>query len=268
MKRDAWNSSLRIIVRLPEEDSAVVERELAGCCLLCALRTLQLRLQQKHNWHDLPAEREPDYYLSLRCLSHGSSRRMQLLARRTTSVVVCHVTTDSADSTAKTLPSFRFRLYSLHLAAEQEYVTNIMTTTLQEINSSVAKLRALLAEAKKDLQRIQGLQTSLVEALDGFWQASEIAHLAQSDKYWREVISLVTSGKILSAAAQADEALSAGTTVHAKPWISDGHEYSRWLGRAIADMAVGEKIPMKALVDLLRSSFSLGYTGRPYRLIM
>lgn len=136
-----------------------------------------------------------------------------------------------------------------------------MSLILQEINSSVAKLRALVAEAKVDLQRVQSLQNSLSDILQGLWETSEVTQLAESEKYWRELVSLVTSGKIISVAAQADEVLSVGTNLHAKKWTGDGHEYAKWLGRGIAILAARAKASMPGLADLLGKSFSLGYSG-------
>lgn len=143
-----------------------------------------------------------------------------------------------------------------------------MSVILQEINSSVAKLRALLSEAKADLQRIQNLQNSLGDALHGLWDAPDIEQLVGSEKYWREFTSLITSGKIISAAAQADEALASGTLVNSKNWTGDGHEYARWLGRGIANVAASRKVSMKPLADLLGKSFSLGYTGSGSQFIL
>lgn len=137
-----------------------------------------------------------------------------------------------------------------------------MSVILQEINSSVAKLRALLAEAKADLQRIQSLQNGLCDTLQGLWEASELNQLAQSEKYWRELVLLVTSGKILSVTAQADGVLSSGANVHVKKWIGNGHDYAKWLGRGIATIIVNQKTSTSAAADLLGKSFSLGYTGK------
>lgn len=136
-----------------------------------------------------------------------------------------------------------------------------MSLLLQEVNSSVAKLRSLLAEAKADLQRIQGLQNSLSDALAGLWESPEVVQISQSDRYWRELVTLVTSGKILSVAAQADQALSAGTAIHVKRWTGDGNEYARWLGRGAAELAIGKRVSIEAVADLIGKSFSLGHTG-------
>ncbi len=135
-----------------------------------------------------------------------------------------------------------------------------MSDILKEIGSTVAKLRASLAEAKKDLQRIQGLQNTLTTVLDGLWDAAEDIPFESCQPLFKEFLSLVSSGRILSVAAQAEQALSSTSP----SWISSGHDYARWLGRGIAQLAVkksssdhssNSKIP----AEILGKSFGLGY---------
>ena len=138
---------------------------------------------------------------------------------------------------------------------------------LREIGSSVAKLRALLAGTKKDLQRIQSLQTSLAEILSDTWNSDEIGHLASRDQQWKEFLSLVATGKVLSVGAQANHVLStASDKIVAPTWTGDGREYARWLGRGIivlckkSEQAENDEAWI-SVGQLCSKSFSIGYTG-------
>ena len=137
-----------------------------------------------------------------------------------------------------------------------------MSNLLREIGSNIAKLRALLADSKKDLQRLQTLQKSLEETLDEIWTSSELQQVYRVAPRWKEFVSLVGSGRILAVAAQADEAIdSKSADVGSKSWIADGRKYARWLGRGIATLAVEQRDDVKGSTDLLKKALSLGYTG-------
>ena len=137
-----------------------------------------------------------------------------------------------------------------------------MANLLREIGSNAAKLRALLAESKKDLQRLQTLQKSLEETLDEIWTSSDLQQVYRVPPQWKEFVSLVGSGRILAVAAQADEAIrSKSADVGTRSWIADGRKYARWLGRGIATLAVERRDDVKGTTDLLKKALSLGYTG-------
>ncbi|KAI9668893.1 MAG: telomere binding protein [Alyxoria varia] len=137
---------------------------------------------------------------------------------------------------------------------------------LREIGSSVAKLRTLLADTKKDLQRIQSLQTSLSDVLSGTWKSDEVDQLTSHEQEWKEFLSLVATGKVLSIGAQANHVLStASENVVAPTWIGEGREYARWLGRGIVVLCKKREISENdeartAAGQLCGKSFGIGYT--------
>ena len=143
-----------------------------------------------------------------------------------------------------------------------------MTEVLREIGSSVAKLRSLLAESKKDLQRIKNLQDSLTSVLSDIWESPQLRQVTDSPPQWKEFLSLVASGRVLSVAAQADGALAAAKDFSAKSWLADGHAYSRWLGRGVVVLA-SQDDPSSAVMlkrraaaaQLCGRSFGIGYQG-------
>ena len=141
---------------------------------------------------------------------------------------------------------------------------------LREIGANLSKQRALLAEAKKDLQRIQTVQKSLQETLSQVWDSADLSALEQNPLQWKSFVDLVASGRVLSAAAQANDALkTASSNVKDEAWIGNGKKYATWLGTGIAHLVktrdetrgVKEWQPM---ADLCGKSFFLGYTGCCY----
>lgn len=137
-----------------------------------------------------------------------------------------------------------------------------MAETLKEIGSTVAKLRALLSETRKDLSRIQSLQSVLTSSLNNLWDSADI--LIQDQRLWKETLSLVASGRVLSVAAQAEHALDA--VEREKSWVSSGSDYCRWIGRAVIGMCQGDcdtagGRKLEAAAQLFGKSLMLGHNG-------
>lgn len=141
-----------------------------------------------------------------------------------------------------------------------------MTATLQAIASTTSKLRALLQETRKDLERIQVLQTALTETLDGFFEASDggdgvkspASVLATDGKLWNETLSLVATGRVLGLAAQAEDALSASSThVRERTWTADGKKYAQWLAKGV--VKINATADQTASRQLLGKTMGMGY---------
>jgi len=142
-----------------------------------------------------------------------------------------------------------------------------MSDTLKEIGSTVAKLRALLSETKKDLLRVQSLQDVLTSSLDVLWESTNI--LIHDQRLWKETLALVASGKVLSVAAQAEHALDvAGVVEREKSWISSGSDYCRWIGKGVVGLCEGcddeesdNSRRIKAAAQLFGKGLTLGHNG-------
>lgn len=109
------------------------------------------------------------------------------------------------------------------------------------------------------LQGIMGVKGFLHE----IWISGEEAGEARRGVVWKEFVTLVGGGKVLSVAAEAESVLGRGGR---ERWIGDGKKFTGWLGREIA--RAGSKIEAaeeggewKALAILLSRAFSLGYSG-------
>ncbi|KAH8910800.1 hypothetical protein BR93DRAFT_874003 [Coniochaeta sp. PMI_546] len=153
--------------------------------------------------------------------------------------------------------------------------------SLTGINAVLLRLRAHTQEAKsekKDLKRPDllanlritlGLLEALLEGTDciqRLWiSAIADAHSPVTRRpLAQEFIALLGSGRVISYAAEADDILRLAADKKGSAsarWISDGAEYSRWLGRNLARWLSQDVSPdvVKLCSDLLARSLRLGY---------
>jgi len=82
---------------------------------------------------------------------------------------------------------------------------------------------------------------------------------------WREYITQVASGRLLSMAAEAEDVLKKSDEAHQDAnWVADGKQYAAWLGRNIAvsvERNSNNEEYLAAIVELCSKSLGLGYTG-------
>ena len=154
------------------------------------------------------------------------------------------------------------------------------------LGAVVSRLLLLLSQLKdprsqsdvSGIRRTQpvGLLLNLLEAIletNGFvlsiWNDINtwILQSAQKSLQWKEFISLVASGKLLSIASEATAILNnVELSIGAGSWVGDGHHYAAWLGSNIQHMlessAAGDLESPKMLSQLLKKALTLGYTGQ------
>lgn len=94
-----------------------------------------------------------------------------------------------------------------------------------------------------------------------------IPKLSKKSLLWKELISLLATGRLLSVAAEANEVLNKGSSsIRNESWIGNGKEYTSWLGRNVGALAIHLKEEdveaWKEAARLLGKGLTLGYTGR------
>lgn len=94
-----------------------------------------------------------------------------------------------------------------------------------------------------------------------------IPKLSAKSLLWKELISLLASGRLLSVAAETIEILNKGSSsIKNESWIGNGKEYSSWLGRNVGAMVLHLKEEddeaWKEAARLLGKGLTLGYTGK------
>lgn len=153
------------------------------------------------------------------------------------------------------------------------------------IGAIISRLRLLLGQlrdVRKPVQVTNASKTHPVEILlgvletilanEGFLTAIkhdiEGYNLPSSQKslQWKEFVSLIASGKVLSIASEANLTLDElSPSIKAGSWVGDGSQYATWLGKcmqhAVKTVKDDDVEGQKALSQLLSKGLTLGYTG-------
>ena len=82
---------------------------------------------------------------------------------------------------------------------------------------------------------------------------------------WKELISWLATGKILSISAEAAAVYRNASTTVDDFWVSDGKAYTSWLGRNIVSMGYNDTLDEegnKAKTQLFSKALFLGFTGK------
>lgn len=149
------------------------------------------------------------------------------------------------------------------------------------LGSLVAQLRSLINAARVSAQQAQGssqlgirdilaVLSALLEPKDFLFRLSTDISVIYDNKTrqqvtWRELVSLVAAGKILSTAAEALTVFDESKSVSSISWIGNGSQYASWLGCNISHMAAGlapnNESDWASVALLTGRALSLGYTG-------
>lgn len=156
-------------------------------------------------------------------------------------------------------------------------------SSIAGLGSIVAQLRSLIASSRAAAHKADGSRNHLItrdllsvlaallEPKDFLYRI--LANISSPNETrtrqqvaWREFVSLVAAGKILSTAAEALAVTNLSEDVPSFSWIGDGPRYASWLGENIAQLASNIK-PQNiddwtALALLTGRALSLGYAGK------
>ena len=165
-------------------------------------------------------------------------------------------------------------------------------TSLSGIGALIARLRSLINQRKRTGEKnpsVQKPQTSdnhqpfldvinILEtilqkddAIDSMWRDlhSSITKPAQLTLLWKEVISVIATGRLLSVVAEANEIVNnSNSSLGDGSWVGNGRLYALWLGRNVSFMACSDKGELveksNAIAQLFSRALTLGYTGKRY----
>ncbi|OKP12995.1 DNA replication checkpoint protein tel2 [Penicillium subrubescens] len=159
-------------------------------------------------------------------------------------------------------------------------------SSIAGIGSLVAQLRTLIASSRAAAHQAEGsnkhlmiqdllsVLAALLEPKDFLSRIyTDIVSLPENrirqQAAWREFVSLVATGKILSTAAEALTVANASEPLSSVSWIGDGPRYATWLGGIIAHLAskikVDEVNDWTSLAFLTGRALSLGYADQLVR---
>ena len=154
------------------------------------------------------------------------------------------------------------------------------------LGAIVACLRSLIAQQKSTEKRPQINQDQNIELIDALVQLlnlllmkdNAVANLwedilvivtksNQRTLVWRELVSMLATGRLLSVVSEANELVnSTSAVIKQGSWLGDGIEYAKWLGRSIAKQVLSPgKVPKENIAvasQLLTKALHLGYPGQ------
>jgi telomere length regulation protein len=156
-------------------------------------------------------------------------------------------------------------------------------SSIAGLGSIVAQLRTLIASSRAVAHKAEGsnnhlmtrdllsVLAALLEPKDFLTRIyTDISSLydnqTQQQVAWREFVSLIAAGKILSTAAEALAVANASEPMSSVSWIGDGPRYAVWLGENIAHLAskikINDENGWTSLALLTGRALSLGYAGK------
>ncbi|KAJ5513647.1 hypothetical protein N7463_003199 [Penicillium fimorum] len=151
------------------------------------------------------------------------------------------------------------------------------------LGSLVARLRSLINATRASAQQAQGSSSqlgirdllavlaALLEPRDFLLRLSSDTSVIYDNKTrqqvtWRELVSLVAAGKILSTAAEALTVADESRSVSSVSWVGNGSQYASWLGRNVSHMAArlapDDESDWASVALLTGRALSLGYTDQ------
>jgi telomere length regulation protein len=151
--------------------------------------------------------------------------------------------------------------------------------SLPALGAIIARLKALINAADVDggagkRSFIESQITCLIQLLErickgnsfvtNIWEHNQTSAASRLQKslYWKELVSLLSRGKVISIVSEAETKLGRNGSHGHKTWLANGSEYSRWLARNVEFLS--RQKSQKSLEDsvqLLGRSLSIGYTG-------
>lgn len=85
---------------------------------------------------------------------------------------------------------------------------------------------------------------------------------SQRTLLWRDFITTIAGGRVLSLAAEADNVVNQSSPdSRERCWIGDGSQYSSWLGQNLAYSLTGHVQNFEALAQLFSRALKLGHIG-------
>ncbi|KAJ4288006.1 telomere binding protein [Kalmusia sp. IMI 367209] len=153
------------------------------------------------------------------------------------------------------------------------------------IGNIVTRLRPLIADCRQkkpvgdsrdSASHIEDLLSILENILLGdrclsqVWNDVEThaKNAVQKKMMWKEFITQIASGRIISLVAEAEDALKEREVSRTASWLANGSDYASWLGRNIASLMRGTESSEQfdaAVVDVGGKALTLGYTDHIVR---
>ena len=151
--------------------------------------------------------------------------------------------------------------------------------SVRKSSDAQARIQKLTVEDGQSICVVIDVLESVLEdssAVLNIWKGIQLSNLKGSHRslLWKELISVVAAGRLLSVAAQAHMVLNENSlSIEEGSWLGDGRTFSAWLGRSISYMISSKETTFsseetKEVTTLLSKAMTLGYNGRHLLLIL
>ncbi|KJX94259.1 telomere length regulation protein [Zymoseptoria brevis] len=144
-------------------------------------------------------------------------------------------------------------------------------TNLAGIGAVAAKVRLLsdsnhkspgqaqeLADLVSVLHDVLSSDDSVLHILSGL--AMFVTEKVKLQMAKKELVKLISSGKIIAATAQAEDSLKSTDTNLDPTWMSRGTEYAAWIGRNVASLSMSLPSDSEVAAQILARGLGLGYS--------
>ncbi|OQD82806.1 hypothetical protein PENANT_c019G05656 [Penicillium antarcticum] len=165
-------------------------------------------------------------------------------------------------------------------------ISNITTTQIVRLSLLVSELRVLINSVRASAHKVESSSTPLIiedllAVLSALLEPKDFLlciltdhsavcdNKAQQQIMWKELVSLVAGGKLLSTAAEALTVVDESNVQSSTTWVGTGNQYVSWLGRNISHMALKlapnnkiDQIDWVSVTLLTTRALHLGYTDQ------
>lgn len=132
-----------------------------------------------------------------------------------------------------------------------------------------ARSEAKVTQGSKSqaLEELLGVLESLLQGkkfISRIWTDinSLIPIPSQRTLLWKDFVTTIAGGRVLSLAAEADHVVNQSSQdSRQRCWLGDGKEYSSWLGENLAYSLIGQVQKLEALAQLCNRALKLGHIG-------
>ncbi|KAL8848600.1 MAG: hypothetical protein Q9221_006374 [Calogaya cf. arnoldii] len=199
-------------------------------------------LQASQIIHTLVNDVLPNYWSLLSSEESGQSRR----TRDTMILIMSNVSGIS-------MLLSRLKTYISRTGTPEENRSVRDSSQVEALASAMSMLEAVLEP--KDI--VYAIWTRLCAS----------TNLARRWLLWKELVTLLGGGRVLSTASEADAIVEKSSDhIRQRSWLSDGSRYCFWLGRNLNRMLVLSKAhendTQKAYIQMLDRALTLGHVGK------
>ncbi len=217
-------------------------------------------------WLTLPSDRQDVFNIK-----KPGPKAAEIIYVLVNDIVPDYWTTLSGDDCSKSSKEKRLLLRCLSSVAGMGAITSRLRILIALLKESKSHAKLEISNKDQPLKEILDVIKSILGEdtfTSNIWNDIN-ACVPQSplkSLQWKEFLSLIASGKVLSLTSEATITLNdVDSSIKPGSWVGDGNQYAFWLGRNIQHMLrtlqEHDLDSEKAVCQLFKKALTLGYTG-------